>query len=119
MYFLVEFLQRQLKNLKDNLKKCLDKRTKMTRSAEAASSLARCKYFAQMSFLYGSVGNRPTESNLCDLGTSTSTIIRSPDAQTEAGPSTSEMTETVKTENHANMLPISTDLFSVIRVETE
>ena len=55
-----------------------------------------------MSFLYGSVGNRPTESNLCDLVTSASTITKSPDTQTEAGPSTSEMTETVETENHAN-----------------
>ena len=115
----MEFLQRQLKNLKDNLKKCLDKRTNMTRSGAAPSSLPRCKYFGQMSFLYGSVGNRTTESNLCDLVTSPSTITRSPDTQTEAGPSTSEVTETVETENHANKLPISTDLFSVIGVETE
>ena len=65
--FLVEFLQKQLKNLKDSLKKCLDKRTKMTRSGAAASSLPKCRYFEQMAFLYGSVDNRPTESNLSSL----------------------------------------------------
>ena len=65
-----------------------------------------------MSFLYGSVGNRPTESNLCDLTTLPSTITRSLDTQTEAGPSTSGMTETVKRKNHANKRPIGTDLFS-------
>jgi len=112
LYFIVEFPQQQLKNLKDNLKKCLDKRTKMTRSGAAASSLPTCKYFAQMSFLYGSVGNRPTESNLCNLMTPPSTVTQSPDTQTEADPSTSAMTETVERETHANKRPISRDLFS-------
>lgn len=84
----------------------------MTRSGAAASSVPTCKYFAQMSFLYGSVGNRPTESNLCNLLTPPSTITRSPDTQTEAGPSTSGMTETVERENHAHERPISTELFS-------
>ena len=35
-----------------------------------------------MLFLYGSVGNRPTESNLCNLMTRPSTITQSPDTQT-------------------------------------
>jgi hypothetical protein len=48
-------LQRQRKNLKDNLKKCLDKRQQMTKSGQsgaAASSLPQCKYFEQMKFLH-------------------------------------------------------------------
>ena len=87
----------------------------MTRSGAAASSLPTCKYFAQMSFLYGSVGNRHTESNLCNLMTPPSTITQSPDTQIEAGPSTSGMTETAERENHANKRPISRDLFSSSR----
>ncbi|XP_065068912.1 uncharacterized protein LOC135694146 [Rhopilema esculentum] len=39
----VEFLQRHLKNLKDNLKKCLDKRNRMTRSGAAATLNAELK----------------------------------------------------------------------------
>ena len=34
-----DFLQKQLKNLKDTLKKCLDKRNRMTRLGAAASNL--------------------------------------------------------------------------------
>ena len=39
----------------------------MTRSGAAAPSLPKCRYFEQMAFLYGSVENRPTESNLSSL----------------------------------------------------
>lgn len=41
-----------------------------------------------------------------------STITQSPDTQTEAGPSTSGMTETVEKENRANKRLISTEFFS-------
>lgn len=68
-FFVVEFLQRQLKNLKDNLKKCLDKRNRMTRSGAAASSLPKCKYFEQMRFLHEKTANRPTESNIIQAET--------------------------------------------------
>ncbi|XP_071949661.1 uncharacterized protein [Antedon mediterranea] len=60
----VEFLQKQMKNLKDSLKKCLDKRTKLTRSGAGASVLPKCKYFEQMRFLHDRTANKPTESNL-------------------------------------------------------
>lgn len=62
--FTVEFLKTQLKYLKDNLKKCLDRRSKATRSGAAASKPATCKYFDQLSFLHSKVSNKPTESNL-------------------------------------------------------
>ena len=62
--FAVEFLQRQLKNLKDNLKKCLDKRQQMTKSGAAALSLPKCKYFDQMQFLHEKTANQPTVSNV-------------------------------------------------------
>ncbi|XP_028396781.1 uncharacterized protein LOC114532138 [Dendronephthya gigantea] len=60
----VEFLKTQLKYLKDNLKKCLDRRSKATKSGAAASKLPTCKYFDQLRFLHGKVCNKPTESNL-------------------------------------------------------
>ena len=66
-YFTVspgEFLKTQLKYLKDNLKKCLDRRSKATKSGAAASKLATCKYFDQLGFLCSKVSNKPTESNL-------------------------------------------------------
>ena len=105
MQFLAEFLQKQLKNLKDSLKKCLNKRTKMTRSGAAASSLPKCRYFEQMAFLYGSVGNRPTESNLSSLlsPTPVSTIDYCSDVQVDDAPSTSRITvPEVEREKHAH-----------------
>lgn len=57
-------MQRNLKNLKDNLKKCLDKRQQMTKSGAPASSLPQCKYFEQMRFLHEKTANKPTDSNI-------------------------------------------------------
>ena len=116
--FLAEFLQKQLKNLKDSLTNCLDKRTKMTRSGAAASSLQKCRYFEQMAFLYGSVGNRPTESNLSSLlspPTPVSTIDYCSDVQVDDAPSTSRITvPEVEREKHAQgtKRPLSAQLFS-------
>ena len=62
---LVEFLQKQSKYLKDNLKKCLDTRSKLTKSGAPASSLPKCNYFEVMRFLHDKTANKPTESNLC------------------------------------------------------
>ena len=63
-YLLVEYLQRQFKYLKDNLKKCPDRRANMTNLGAAATSLPRYNYFSQMLYLVEGVGNQPTESNL-------------------------------------------------------
>ena len=60
----MEFIQKQLKNLKDSLKKCLDKRNQMTRSGAAASTLPKCKFFEQMAFLHEKSANKATESNV-------------------------------------------------------
>ena len=63
-YLLAEYLQRSFKYLKDNLKKCLDRRANMTKSEAPATSLPTCNYFNQMLYLSERVGNQPTESNL-------------------------------------------------------
>ena len=56
---LVPFIQKQLKNLKDTLKKC-----RITRSAAAAINLPKCQYFDMMAFLHEKSVNRVTETNL-------------------------------------------------------
>ena len=61
-YLLVEYLQSQFKYLKDNLKKCLDRRANMTKSGAAAISLPTCNYFNQMLYVVEGVGNQPTKS---------------------------------------------------------
>ena len=63
-YLLVEYLQRQFKYLKDNLKKRLDRRANMTKLGAAATSLPTCKYFNQMLYLVEGVVNQPTENDL-------------------------------------------------------
>ena len=50
--------------LHNNIKKYLCKRSNVTKSGAAASSLPKCKYFDEMAFLLGKNCNRPSESNL-------------------------------------------------------
>ena len=61
---LVVYLQKVFKNLKDSLKKCLDKRTTLSRSGAAASTLSMCKYFEVMRFLHEKTSNLETHSNV-------------------------------------------------------
>ena len=53
-YLLVEYSQRL---------KCLDRRSNMTKSGAAATTLSTCNYFNQMLYLIERVVNQPTESN--------------------------------------------------------
>ena len=58
-------LAKTLKYLKDNLKKCLDRRSKLTKSGAPASSLSKCNYLEVMRFSHDKTANKPTESNPC------------------------------------------------------
>jgi len=60
----IMFLQKQLKNLREMLKKCLDKRNRLSRSGASARELPKCQLFDQMAFLCEMSGNKPSESNL-------------------------------------------------------
>ena len=64
---LLDILQKQLKYLNDSLKKCLDRRSKLTKSVAPVSSLPKCNYFEVMQSLHDKAANKPTESNLCLL----------------------------------------------------
>lgn len=63
-FSLVLYLQKIFKNLKDSLKKCLDKRKALSRSGAAASTLPTCKYFEVMRFLHDKTSNLETQSNV-------------------------------------------------------
>lgn len=103
----MEFLQRQLKNLKDNLKKCLDKRQRMTKSGAAASSLPRCKYFEQMKFLHEKTSNQATESNLTYSQNSVQQVTPSPSATISIpNPSHSTCSSTTTTKRKASEMSI-------------
>ena len=52
------------KNVKDSLKKCLDKRRALSKSGAAASTLPKCKYFEVMRFLHDKTSNLETHSNV-------------------------------------------------------
>jgi len=63
--FLVLYLQKVYKILKDSLlKKCLEKRRALSRSGAAASTLPTCKYFEVMRFLHEKTSNLETQSNV-------------------------------------------------------
>ena len=63
-FTIVEYLEKKLKNLKDNLKECLENLSSLTKSGAAAFSLPKCEYFDEMAFLSEKRCNRPSESNL-------------------------------------------------------
>jgi hypothetical protein len=62
--FLVDFLKLQWKYLKDNLKRCLDRRNREMRSGAAACKTSTCKYFENLAFLQDKIANRDTVSNV-------------------------------------------------------
>lgn len=66
-YFVVDFLKQEFKRLKDNLKKCLDRREKATKSGAPYSKMPQCKYFSQLLFLMDKTANKPTVSNISIL----------------------------------------------------
>ncbi|XP_047146243.1 uncharacterized protein LOC124819091 [Hydra vulgaris] len=100
-----DLLQKKLKNLKDTLRKCLDKRNRMTRSGAAASNLPKCKFFDQMTFLHEKSANKPTESNVDivpDVASPSS--FHSQCSFTKSSPSTSSFSsELILTENRKRL----------------
>lgn len=58
------FLKGQWKNLRDNFKRCLTKRSQMSKSGAASHILPKCKYFTHLQFLLEKVTNKETESNI-------------------------------------------------------
>ena len=57
------------------LKKCLDKRNRMTRSGAAAVNLPKCQYFDQMAFLHEKSVNKVTETNLSQPSTFSAEVL--------------------------------------------
>ena len=90
LFTLVEFLKQEFKKLKENLKKCLDRRGKATKSGAASSILSKCRYFDQLSFLHDKASNKPTESNIviaCGEGSDTSSLPSPSSCESEVQPS--------------------------------
>ena len=71
LYFLVDFLKNQWKNLRDNFKRCLVRREALSKSGAEAHTLPRCKYFEQMQFVRDKVMNKETQSNVLISNTPT------------------------------------------------
>lgn len=64
MCFIVEVIKLEWEKLKDNYRKCLNKREKATRSGAGTKKLPTCNFFIGLSFLRDTLVNRKTESNL-------------------------------------------------------
>ena len=62
--FLVEFLKKQWKNLRDLLKRVQEKREEITKSGSAGKPLPSCKYFSQLQFVYDKLPKKETHSNI-------------------------------------------------------
>ena len=70
-------MKKQFKYLKDNLKKSLDSRARLTKSGAAASLLPTCQHFEQVAFLHQKTANLPTISNITPSATTPSNIMPS------------------------------------------
>ena len=62
--FTVDFLKKEWKNMRENMKRCIVRRAEMTRSGAPSSSLPKCKYFSQLQFIRDKIMNKETDSNL-------------------------------------------------------
>ena len=62
--FSVECLKKLWKGLRDNYRRCNDRREKATRSGAAASTFPVCKFFKNLQFLKDTVSAKDTETNL-------------------------------------------------------
>jgi hypothetical protein len=62
--FAADVIKVEWEKLKDNYRKCLNKREKATRSGARTKKLSMCNLFAELSFLRDTLLNRKTESNL-------------------------------------------------------
>ena len=103
-------MQRNLKNLKDNLKKCLGKRQQMTRSGAPASVLPQCKFFEQMRFLQEKTANKPTESNISHAAMEASVVGES--NSVEPNPATTSSRETPAAKRKSDDQPLTPPLSS-------
>ena len=57
------------------LKKCLDKRNRMTRSGAAVVNLPKCQYYDQMAFLHEKSVNKVIETNLSQPSTFSTEVL--------------------------------------------
>ena len=79
MFPLESVLTKEFDRLKDNYRRCIRKREKMTRSGCAGTKLPTCEYFVELSFLRDIVTGRKTDSNIpTEITTSTSSVSSTP-----------------------------------------
>ena len=62
--FLVDFLKREWEKLKENYRKCIQKREKATRSGAGRKTLPTCNFFEELAFIRDTVSKRKCETNL-------------------------------------------------------
>ena len=97
--FLVEFLKKQWKNLRDSLKRVQEKREEITKSGSAGKPLPSYKYFSQLQFVYDKLPKKETHSNIV---ITPQTLDRdSPSASSSSSPSSSTFLECPSNSVHA------------------
>ena len=64
IFTLVDYLKKEWEKLRDNYRKCLQRRDKLTRSGAGSKKLPRCNFFSELSFLKDVTTNRKTCSNI-------------------------------------------------------
>ena len=94
-YCVVDFLKQEFKRLKDNLKKCMDRREKATKSGAPQSKLPQCKYFTQLLSLTDKTVNKPTESNVSIIISEGEDLIEESPLELQPTTSTPSKTQSV------------------------
>ena len=96
--FLVEFLKKQWKNLRDSLKRVQEKREEITKSGSAGKPLPSCKYFSQLQFVYDKLPKKETHSNIV---ITPQTLDRDSPSSSSSSPSSSTFLECPSNSVHA------------------
>ena len=60
----MEDLKQQWKGLRDNYRRCIQKRHLKQRSSAGSSKLPVCSYFEQLQFLHDTVSNEESDGNI-------------------------------------------------------
>ena len=105
--FLVEFLKKQWKNLRDSLKRVQEKQKEITKSGSAGKPLPSCKYFSELEFVYDKLPKKETHTNIV---ITPQTLDRdSPSASSSSSPSSSSPSSSTFLECPSNSVHATTE----------
>ena len=105
---LVDYLKKEWEKLKDNYRKCIQRRDRMTKSGSGSTKLPVCNFFKELSFLKDISSNRKGTSNVPN-----STLNQTNTEDTTTVPSSSIPTKRNDKRKHSSDIELGIDAMLV------